>query len=73
MLSVANIPKKTPKSLLHKYLGEEHPTRFTPFHFKVDTNRQQGLGGTMTIRDFQQINYPILWGGHPARPVYRTG
>ena len=21
------------------------------------------------IRELQQINYPILWGGHPARPT----
>ena len=24
------------------------------------------------IREYQKINYPILWGGHPARPVHRT-
>ena len=25
------------------------------------------------IRELQQINYPILWGGLLARPVHRTG
>ena len=24
-------------------------------------------------RELQEINYPILWGGHLARPVYRAG
>jgi hypothetical protein len=25
------------------------------------------------LRDFQEINSPILWGGLPARPLIRTG
>nr|WP_322712019.1 hypothetical protein [Nostoc sp. ChiSLP03a]MDZ8213292.1 hypothetical protein [Nostoc sp. ChiSLP03a] len=25
------------------------------------------------VRELQEINYPILWGGHPARPVHRAG
>ena len=25
------------------------------------------------LRDFQQINYPILWGGHLVRPWLRAG
>ncbi|PHM11568.1 glycosyltransferase family 39 protein [Nostoc sp. 'Peltigera malacea cyanobiont' DB3992] len=25
------------------------------------------------FRELQEINYPILWGGHPARPVHRAG
>ncbi len=28
---------------------------------------------TLNFRDFQQITYPILWGGHLARPVHRAG
>ncbi|MEH2147951.1 glycosyltransferase family 39 protein [Nostoc sp.] len=25
------------------------------------------------FRELQEINYPILWGGHPARPVFMAG
>ncbi|RCJ20307.1 hypothetical protein A6V25_26095 [Nostoc sp. ATCC 53789] len=25
------------------------------------------------LRELQEINYPILWGGHLARPVYMAG
>ncbi|MBD2516434.1 hypothetical protein H6G93_15710 [Nostoc sp. FACHB-973] len=25
------------------------------------------------IRDYQEINYPILWGGQHERPVHRAG
>ena len=25
------------------------------------------------LRELQQINYPILWGGHPARPMNWAG
>ncbi|BAY76117.1 hypothetical protein NIES25_25660 [Nostoc linckia NIES-25] len=26
-----------------------------------------------SIRDYQEINYPILWGGHLVRPCLRAG
>ena len=36
-------------------------------------DRKDPILNVWALRELQQINYPILWGGHPARPMNWAG
>ncbi|MEH2152451.1 hypothetical protein [Nostoc sp.] len=38
-------------------------------HNRIIVKMPQPIGDYQEVRELQEINYPILWGGHPACPV----